>query len=168
MALLACHECGKQVSTEGRQCPSCGAKVRGLKAGRTGLLTKLLALIFVLGFGGFIIGQVATPEPTAEQQKENSGAAKRDSAAAMAVMALKSGLRNPASLQWQDILASEDGGIVCLDFRAQNGFGGLEHEVVTVIKGKATKDISTWNKRCTGAGLYDVKDSVLRAIARNA
>jgi DNA-directed RNA polymerase subunit RPC12/RpoP len=26
MALMACHECGKQVSSEAKACPSCGAK----------------------------------------------------------------------------------------------------------------------------------------------
>lgn len=31
MALVACHECGNQISTEAKVCPQCGAKNKGLK-----------------------------------------------------------------------------------------------------------------------------------------
>ncbi|RYF32898.1 MAG: zinc ribbon domain-containing protein [Comamonadaceae bacterium] len=33
MALVACSECGKQVSTQAASCPSCGAPVNGGAAG---------------------------------------------------------------------------------------------------------------------------------------
>jgi hypothetical protein len=31
MALVECHECGNEISTEAKTCPKCGAKNKGLK-----------------------------------------------------------------------------------------------------------------------------------------
>ncbi|MEO5736982.1 MAG: zinc ribbon domain-containing protein [Variovorax sp.] len=54
MALIACPECGKQVSTQASTCPSCGASVPGSTApasGRreplvnAGLLGKIAAVV---------------------------------------------------------------------------------------------------------------------------
>ena len=40
MALVKCRECGHQISTTARACPSCGAAVR-----RTSAITKLVAAL---------------------------------------------------------------------------------------------------------------------------
>ena len=50
MALVACSECGKQVSTQAASCPSCGAPVNGGSARRepvvnAGLLGKVVTAV---------------------------------------------------------------------------------------------------------------------------
>ena len=50
MALVACTECGKQVSTQASTCPSCGAPVAGGPVRRepvvnAGLLGKVAAVV---------------------------------------------------------------------------------------------------------------------------
>lgn len=47
MALTKCHECGQDVSTQAKACPTCGARVK--KPSGTRLLLFLLAVLGVLG-----------------------------------------------------------------------------------------------------------------------
>jgi len=56
MALIKCHECGGEVSTEADKCPKCGAapkKGSGVLSGIGGGLVILLVLWYFFG-GGFI------------------------------------------------------------------------------------------------------------------
>jgi DNA-directed RNA polymerase subunit RPC12/RpoP len=52
MALLKCHECGNEVSSEAKTCPKCGAKVKK----PTSLAVKILAVIFGIGLLSSIVG----------------------------------------------------------------------------------------------------------------
>jgi hypothetical protein len=47
MALTKCHECGQDVSTQAKACPTCGAKVK--KPSGTRLILFLLAVLGVFG-----------------------------------------------------------------------------------------------------------------------
>jgi len=42
---------------------------------------------------------------------------------------------------------------VCIAYRAQNGFGGMNQEYIAVHKGKARESAEFWNRNCT-KGLY--------------
>ena len=44
MALVKCHECGNQVSTEAKNCPQCGAKVKRPTSRTTIVLGGLFAV----------------------------------------------------------------------------------------------------------------------------
>jgi predicted nucleic acid-binding Zn ribbon protein len=46
MALVACHECGKEISAEARICPHCGARNKNRKKSWA---SRLLITIFVIG-----------------------------------------------------------------------------------------------------------------------
>ena len=50
MALTKCHECGHEVSTQAKACPTCGAPVKKPSGARLGLF--LLAVLGVLSFIG--------------------------------------------------------------------------------------------------------------------
>lgn len=52
MALKKCKECGKEVSTEAKTCPNCGAPVKTKSS--VGCLT-IIAIIFVIGMIGLLI-----------------------------------------------------------------------------------------------------------------
>lgn len=56
MALIECRECGKQVSTDAKGCPHCGAPEPANKKGMSKLVKTFL---WVLGIGVF--GNVITP-----------------------------------------------------------------------------------------------------------
>lgn len=56
MALINCHECGKQVSDTAQICPNCGAPVRAtqqriLKWNLT-VLAIGMVLMIIIGYGG--------------------------------------------------------------------------------------------------------------------
>jgi DNA-directed RNA polymerase subunit RPC12/RpoP len=52
MALLKCHECGNDVSSESKACPKCGAKVKK----PTSLAVKMLAVLFGIGIFSSYLG----------------------------------------------------------------------------------------------------------------
>ena len=52
MALITCKDCSKEVSTDAKSCPNCGAKVPQ----KTSLLVKILAVVFGIGILSAIFG----------------------------------------------------------------------------------------------------------------
>lgn len=54
MAMTACKECGKQVSTEARACPHCGAAAPAKKKARGGI-GKWLLIVFAIGLVATIL-----------------------------------------------------------------------------------------------------------------
>ena len=58
---------------------------------------------------------------------------------------------------WEDIYANTDASVICLSYRAQNGFGGMNREHISFVNGKPSRSTSVWNKKCTGTGFIDLK-----------
>ena len=168
MGLVACAECGNKISDSAKACPQCGAKVK-----RTSLLTKIFAVIFgfailsaILGGNGGSTGDATTPPPeiTAEKKAENARVINTIATGAAVVQSL----RNPDSVKWTSIRADTDGTTVCFEYRAQNGFGGMNQEHVSYVKGTPSQDVATWNKHCTRE-LFDMAytaDAIQRAASR--
>lgn len=52
MALIKCHECGTEVSTDAKTCPKCGATPRTA----INKLASVITLIFVLAIGWYFFG----------------------------------------------------------------------------------------------------------------
>lgn len=64
MALVACKECGKEVSKSAKKCPNCGAKLR------MGFFAKVFLFIFGLWVFGFVVTLTVGNSPkTNEAQK---------------------------------------------------------------------------------------------------
>ena len=61
---------------------------------------------------------------------------------------IKRSLRNPDSVVWENVWANDDGSVVCVEYRAQNGFGGMNRESIATIHGRITEDGNMWNKNC--------------------
>lgn len=101
-------------------------------------------------------------EQSAIKAKENN----RSAMAVLAVRAIKQNLRNPDSVKWGDVLANDDGSAVCIEYRAQNGYGGMNNEHVVFINGGLHRDGAAWNKHCANKKLYDKADFALRMVDR--
>lgn len=61
--------------------------------------------------------------------------------------------RNPDSVSFSYVGVNEDATTVCIAYRAQNGFGGMNQEYIAVHKGKVRESAAFWNRNCT-KGLY--------------
>lgn len=92
-----------------------------------------------------------TPAELAEEARREAAF---DTTVAVA-RALKDGLRDPGSLAWESIRANDDASLVCLRYRARNGFGGINREFAVVDHGKVSQRTDDWNRRCT-APLVDM------------
>jgi hypothetical protein len=65
--------------------------------------------------------------------------------------------RNPRSVEFEGIWANRDATVMCYEFRAQNGFGGMNREHVVYVKGKPDRSGSTWNARCRKDDMEEVR-----------
>lgn len=158
MAMINCGECGASVSTEAKSCPACGANRKVFKraAGAKKPMSwlKKIGIFFGVMFGLGLIGQVVTggsgPTPAAqgESEKERQADAQRGSVAMLSAKALKDSLRNPESLAFVYIHTNDDGSVVCMKYRAQNGFGGMNVGYVVYRDGLPSDTPSVFNKNC--------------------
>lgn len=159
MALIKCGECGRDVSSEAKSCPNCGALVKKPKApmSRVKKLGIFAAGLFVLS----VVYQsdkdnerraARTPEQVAVDKKEAAQEAARLGVVRGAVAQLRQGLRDPDSLVIESARVAGDAAQVCIEYRAKNGFGGTNKEFVVFTSKKVyPNNAGVWNKQCLGA-----------------
>lgn len=156
MAMVTCAECGGQLSTDAEMCPHCGAKKKKATSFFTWVVAWFFGIAFVVSLAGVGKNQPAKPvspeEQAADAQKEM-----RFTKTAIAAAALKKSLRNPESIQWSSILANDDASTICLEYRAQNGFGGMNQEFALFHDGKPSQKPEDWNRHCAKKELWDMK-----------
>ena len=138
------------MSTTAKSCPKCGAA----PAKRTSKTTWIIGGFFALMFVGYISSK--KNHDAAEAQKtpeEIAAAAKKERAFQKTVLmakAIKGNLRDPSSVDWEVIRANDDASVICLQYRAKNGFGGYAREIAVLAQDRASADKKAWNKHCTG------------------
>lgn len=155
MALIKCHECRNDVSTEAKSCPKCGAKVRR----PTSPLTYIFLVLF--GLSLFYIFGATRPDvppapPTPEQLAESAKKETRFQKTRIVAQAIKSSLRDPASLQWDSIGVTDDASVMCFVYRAKNGFNAMTQEFVVHANGKTSQTPAAWNKYCANKTSIDL------------
>jgi hypothetical protein len=165
MAMINCGECGASVSTEAKSCPACGAsrKVFRRPAGAKSPMSrrKKIGIFFGVTFGLGVIGEIAAgvsgTNPTAQTESAQEKQSRhRDYQAYLAAKAIKASLRNPDSLSFEQILVNDDGSVICMTYRAQNGFGGMNIEHVVFKDGDPSQTRASWHKNCAHKMLNDV------------
>lgn len=157
MALIACQECGKNISDEARNCPLCGARNKKPVSKLTIVVVSLIAASFV---GASINSDPANqPAKTAEEVAQEKAGELRKVAGIVAAGRIKDSLRDPESLKIEAMRASEDGSIVCAGYRAKNGFGGMNYEIAIFTPKGSSRAESDWNTHCTQP-MYDVIPSL--------
>lgn len=167
MALVACGECGKEISKQAETCPNCGYK----KKKSTSLLTWIVAIVIAVptlgaifsGAGSTSSAVALTPEQIAEKSKRDAEVQRASVGASM----LKKAARNPDSFKLEQALIMEGTGAVCYDYRAQNGFGGMNagHAVLSAdakqFKGDNDDGFAKlWNKECANKSGRDVATAI--------
>jgi len=98
----------------------------------------------------------------AEEAKANAKALENQRAARVFAVTkvIRESARNPKSVEFTKVLSDDTGDLLCIQFRAQNGFGGmnLEHYAVTKTKTyNGAENPDAYNKACVGKKLNDVK-----------
>ena len=155
MAIIKCKECGKDKSQTAEVCPHCGFKQR-----KTSFVTWLFAIliglpmltsIFIGASHESPVPRSMTPEELAVKKKEDAATQR---AAAGAVL-LKKAMRDPDSFKLESALVIDGSGAVCYNYRAKNGFGGVDRgHAVLSTDGKRFKTddmdgfTTLWNKEC--------------------
>lgn len=154
MALVKCRECGGEVSTEARACPKCGARIK--RALNWPAITLAAAVGVTIGaLALFLEGPPQTPDEAAARSAE----AARRAAAEGVVRGLRDLVRDPDSMVVEQALVSEAGDVVCVRYRARNGFGGMNRELAVLTPDGAGTDAAAWSRHCTGA-MHDELRSV--------
>jgi hypothetical protein len=150
--------CGNDVARNAKFCPKCGHRFS--TSGFTVLLAFIIVGVLIWGMAkasglGPDATTAAPPPLTKEQQAAKD---KQDLAFVRAVAGarqLKASVRNPDSFKLGETLVMADGA-VCYDYRAQNGFGGMNvGQAVLAPSGKFKTNnsdgfTSLWNKECGG------------------
>lgn len=77
---------------------------------------------------------------------------KQYSAVSVVTNRIKEAQRNPASVKWEQIRANEDGSVICISYRSQNGFGGMNLEPAVFLNNKILMGDNArgdaWSKNC--------------------
>lgn len=162
MALIECKECKAKVSTDAKACPSCGAKMPKRTSTLTWVISGFFLVAAVLGIASSNTQRQADETAEAAKspaQKASEAAAKaadtnRFSAARATSAGLKQAAREPESVKFESLRVSEDGSVICTEFRGRNGFGGMTKEHIVVVKGKPDNSAAGWNRQCPKS-MYD-------------
>lgn len=147
MSLIKCTECGNEVSTQAKTCPKCGAKVKKLMSRLTKILLGGLgiSILIVIATGQPATNGIQeTPQEKAAKAEEN----KRYSAAAGATKTLRDSMRDPDSLKFESVRVNDDASVICAEYRARNGFGGMNREHIVVTTTRTSQSAADWNKHC--------------------
>jgi hypothetical protein len=135
MALIACNDCGNQVSTQAKACPKCGRKI-DKPWSEVGVFLLFLFVgvpVLFLGFA-FLGAEPRSPGSVGVTSLDNEGlkAEGRESAVAACALAqafTRESLKAPATAQFQtcrdnDVTFMADGSfVVFVTVDSQNGFG---------------------------------------------
>lgn len=164
MAIGKCRECGAEVSDQAKACPKCGVS-RPVR--KTSKLTWLAALVIapvvamtIIEFEPSPVAEAAPPTP--EQLAEKRLDERRFNLAVGALTLIKKSLRDPESVVWETVLVNDDATAICVEYRARNGFGGMNRELAVITDSKLEKTARAWNAKCT-KGMHD-KTSARLAI----
>lgn len=135
------------------------------------LLKKIFLFVLILTAVVFLLlpsGETNSPtthDEIARKEKEaienaKKSEQKQNALALLLYETIRSGLRDPESMRISSLLVDPTASIACMEYRARNGFGGVNSELAVYSNGKINNDAKSWNKHCT-VGLID-KSGALR------
>jgi predicted nucleic acid-binding Zn-ribbon protein len=170
MSLIQCTECGKDVSTQAKTCPNCGAKVKKPASRVKKMLWGFVTVVF---FAGIIISheneqtrQAQESALTPEQKAQRAQQEKYEEMAKQGARKLKLAMKDPESFEIKSLIVMKNG-TSCYKYRATNSYNAkLQYSAVLTSQGEIftqehqqEKFIKIWNKDCTQPGGVDLTDS---------
>lgn len=146
MALTKCKECGKEMSSEAKACPACGAPPPKKTSLVTWLVCGFMLFVFVrcaqMGGTGTSTATAPTPKTTPAEEKEFQ-------TVVGSLVWIKENMKNPKSFEL--VSAQMIGGkALCIEYRGTNSFNAvvLNRRVITDnVNSAESKD---WNRECAG------------------
>lgn len=145
--------CGKQLDNSAKACPGCG-KTFKVTSGFTKFVLGFILVVVIVGVIGAIVSPTpSTPVVSPAQQVANQKAEDAFQRAVAGAKQLQKSMRNPDSFRLVEALIMDDGA-TCYDYRAQNGFGGMNvgHAVLAPNDQFKSSDspgyVTLWNKEC--------------------
>jgi hypothetical protein len=147
-------KCGNAVADNARSCPKCGHR---FTSGPVLALAWFFGIVGVVAFIGMSSNSgTNAPSPPTPSPTQQAAKKKEDADFQRAVLGakqLQASMRNPDSFKLSQVLIMDDGA-VCYDYRAQNGFGGMNlgHGVLSpknqFKSNQSSGFASLWNKEC--------------------
>jgi len=160
--MSTCAGCGLSVQNKVSTCPHCGATPKS-SIGTATVAVAVLGGALVIANLAPLFAPGAKPEAArgatatiAAKPAPNPASEVRVRQALVVATLIKTGLRDPESVTWQHIRANDDASVVCLEYRARNGFGGLKLERTTYAGGRLSSESEAWNKNCAAKKLFDL------------
>lgn len=161
-----CPQCAEMVKADANVCRFCGYNFPLSEKPKPRRLLKIIGigalvivgidLLAVLTMGhhanGNAMGNSSDTDIQGASAKEDpkvKAAHDLQGVTALAAgQALIRSVRNPDSLVIEGAWASDDGKTLCIRYRAQNGFGGMNRETAVYHNDVPHKDSESWNKYC--------------------
>ncbi len=162
MALLKCKECGREISKSAKQCPGCGAK----RPRRAGVFAWTFATVVLIAIVGSQIDGGSSQDTG--QRAANDATTSVGSQRAMALAStLKKASRNPERFEVEEAIAIKSSHAVCMTYRTENGFGGMNRDqAVLAPDGRTIKTSEMsgftrlWNAECADKSGLDVAPAI--------
>lgn len=155
MALIKCKECGKDISTDAKACPHCGAKPPYKPSLAFILIAGLLVVFGVKASLESARTPIKEPPKTAEQTAAKEAADMRAKMAYVLIRKVKKSLREPESLDVINVFSNEKADLLCMKYRARNGFGGYSIGYYVIGEFGDSDSVKAWNAMCMSE-MYDV------------
>ena len=142
--------CGNQVARNAKACPKCGHR---FTSGITKVFAWFLGVCIFIGIIGSMMEKSSSGNSA--QSAPSPAEEARFQLAVAGAKQLHDSMRSPDSFKLGETLIMSDGA-VCYDYRAQNGFGGMNvgHAVLAPSGQFKSSDSSgftaLWKKECAG------------------
>lgn len=160
MAMVNCKECNAQISDQASACPQCGAKPKKT-VGIAGYIVAGILLVFVMkaAWREDPPKETRSPQEVALAKAREKAYQDRLGSTMTVLTTIKLSLRDPASVQWLAATSNETGGVVCVSYRAKNGFGGMNVEYAAYGGGAISTDEKHYRQYCDGKSMHNMKSA---------
>jgi|UniRef100_UPI003FF013E8 hypothetical protein len=148
MAMIKCPECGQEISDKAKKCIHCGCPVKG-KSNRIGkiIIPIIVVIVILVGVAVALLFSKTNSDKTEETKEMVTQTETQitfedyELAAINMINKLKDLLKNPDSLTVYSIHVRQFGTYettyhFCIDYSAQNGFGGNNRKTEYLEIGK--------------------------------
>ena len=129
----------------------------------------------LLAIVGFFIVYIIVFNLSRTTQPVNPERERKFQLAVAGAMTLRDSMRNPESFVVESAFVVDGTDTLCYEYRAQNGFGGMNREMAVisiksnkVVNGRSNKVFALWNKECANkpSESIDTVNTALRLVRK--